>query len=90
MIGGSTYYYYDDIYYRLNLNGDYVVVPAPVTAAPAARNLSGSKVPVNILNSDGSYTTVLLVNQGGGYIGPQGEFYPGNPTVDQLRALYGK
>ncbi len=90
VVGGSTYYYYDNVYYRPNLNGDYIVVPSPVAPVPAVQGLTGRRVTVNILNSDGSYTTVQLVQQRGGYVGPQGEFYPGNPTIEQLRTLYGR
>ena len=91
VIGGSTYYYYDNIYYQDCPTG-YAVVPAPVVSQKviATQNLSGERVPINILNSNGSYTTVVLVKQGGGYVGPQGEYYPGHPTVEQLKSLYGK
>jgi hypothetical protein len=91
VIGGLTYYYYDNIYYQACPLG-YVVVPVPVESQNviATQNLSGEKVAVNIPNSNGSYTTIILVKQKDGYIGPQGEYYPGNPTIEQLRALYAK
>lgn len=91
VIGGSTYYHYNNIYYRASPSG-YVVVPAPVVnqSVAATQNLSGERVSINIPNFNGSYTTIVLVKQGGGYVGPQGEYYPGNPTIEQLRALYGK
>ena len=76
-VGGSTYYFYNNTYYTAGSSG-YVVVPAP------------ERVSINIPNFNGSYTTIVLVKQGGGYIGPQGEYYPGNPTVEQLQSLYGK
>jgi hypothetical protein len=44
---------------------------------------------INIPNSKGGFTPVKLVKHNNGYLGPQGEFYAGHPTVDQLRALYG-
>jgi hypothetical protein len=47
-------------------------------------------VTVNVPNTNGSFTPVTLIKQKDGYIGPQGEYYPGNPTVDQLKVLYGK
>ena len=91
IIGGSTYYYYDNIYYRTCPTG-YVVVSEPVVSQNviAMQNLSGARVPINIPNSNGSYTTIILIKQGGGYLGPQGEYYPGNPTLEQLKSLYGK
>jgi hypothetical protein len=91
VIGGSRYYHANNIYYRACPSG-YVVVPAPEVNQNviSGQNLSGEKVSINILNSNGSYTTVILVKQKGGYVGPQGEFYPGNPTVEQLKSLYGK
>jgi Family of unknown function (DUF6515) len=57
VIGGSTYYHYNNIYYRASPSG-YVVVPAP------------ERVSINIPNFNGSYTTIVLVKQGGGYAGP--------------------
>ncbi|NQU95072.1 MAG: hypothetical protein HQ549_02400 [Candidatus Omnitrophica bacterium] len=45
---------------------------------------------VNVPNCNGSYTPIALRKYGTGYIGPQGEYYHGNPTVAQLRALYGR
>lgn len=47
-------------------------------------------VTVNIPNGSGSYSPVLLIKVENGYIGPQGEFYPENPTVAELQVLYGK
>ena len=44
---------------------------------------------INIPNSKGGFTPVRLVKHNNGYIGPQGEFYAGHPTVEQLKALYG-
>ena len=51
---------------------------------------SSGTVVVNVPNSDGTTTPVTLTRQGSGYIGPQGEYYQDTPTVDQLKALYGK
>ena len=44
---------------------------------------------VNIPNSRGGFTPVTLIRRGDGYVGPQGEFYTGHPTVAALTALYG-
>jgi hypothetical protein len=51
---------------------------------------SDNAVMINIPNSKGEFTAVKLVKYKDGYKGPQGEFYKGHPTVDQLRVLYGK
>jgi len=94
VIGGTTYYHYDNIYYTTCPRG-YVVVPAPVVKpAPIVvakgEKQSGVTVVINVPNSNGGFTAVTLTKQGNGYIGPQGEYYAGNPTVEQLKALYGK
>ena len=104
-ISGAPYYYYDSVYYRPSPSG-YIVVPAPATnavvAAPAAtavaatpavtqpKAVSGETVVINIPNASGGYTPVTLIKHKTGYIGPQGEYYEGHPTVEQLRVLYGK
>jgi hypothetical protein len=98
IVGGATYYYYDNVYYQGYPSG-YVVVPAPVAVAPAvvapavvtpAVLPSAETLTINVPNYNGSYTPVTLVRRGNGYVGPQGEYYPGNPTVEQLKVLYGK
>ena len=65
-----------------------VVVPAPAVVQPEGS--SYVTVVINVPNSTGGYNPVTLVRHGGGYIGPQGEFYNGNPTVEELRVLYGR
>ncbi len=94
VVAGSTYYYYDNVYYR-TAPGGYVVVPQPVVVANSpmiAQSQGGNQetITINVPNSNGSFAPVTLVKQGNGYIGPQGEYYAGNPTIDQLKALYGK
>ena len=54
-----------------------------------SRNIERTVV-INVPNHNGSYTPIALRKSGSGYIGPQGEYYHGNPTVTQLRALYGR
>jgi len=104
-VSGAPYYYYDSIYYRPCPSG-YVVVPAPATTtivtAPAGTNvvtaptvtqpkvISGQTIVINIPNASGGYTPVTLTKHKTGYIGPQGEYYEGHPTVEQLRVLYGR
>lgn len=86
VVGGVPYYYYDHIYYRQFPYG-YEIVPAPVVVPVQP---SVESIIINVPNSNGTYTPVSLVKRGNGYVGPQGEFYSGNPTVEQLKALYGK
>ena len=101
-VSGAPYYYYDGIYYRPAPSG-YVVVQAPtvVTApAPAAvvitpaltepEATSGETIVINIPNASGGYVPVTLTKHKTGYLGPQGEYYEGHPSVKQLRVLYGK
>jgi hypothetical protein len=88
VVGGASYYYYENIYYKTCPTG-YIVVPAP-TAAPVVYAPQQDAITINVPNSNGSYTQVTLVKRGDGYVGPQGEYYPQNPTVEQLKALYGR
>ncbi len=100
-IDGNRYYYYNGVYYQSAPSG-YIIVPTPVAATPAAAMVAppattaapgkenGGTAVVNIPNSDGTYTPVILQKSGKGYIGPQGEYYADNPTVEQLKVLYGK
>jgi hypothetical protein len=103
-IDGSPYYYCDGSYFTSYQDG-YVVVPAPaVEVVPTGQAVqqpvesvvsvqpaqsSNGPIVINIPNSKGGYTPVKLVKANNGYIGPQGEFYAGHPTMDALRALYG-
>jgi len=94
VVGGLPYYYYDNIYYRPCPSG-YIVVPQPVlntivVSNPVVTQPSGETVTINVPNSHGGYTSVILVKYNNGYLGPQGEYYSGNPTVEQLKILYGK
>ena len=87
VVGGIPYYYGDNYYYRQAPNGGYMVVSPPVLVQPPVQ--TQEMVTINIPNSRGGYTAVLLRRAGYGFIGPQGEYYSDSPTVDQLRALYG-
>jgi len=94
IVGGARYYYYDHVYYT-DCHSGYIVVPVSVASSnvvtvSVATQPSGETVIINVPNVKGGYTPVKLVKQNNGYIGPQGEYYPGNPTVERLKALYGK
>jgi len=97
---GIVYYYLDGVYYKPVTEG-YVVVPESefekykqrketLKNEESDKNVSGEEYIVNIPNSDGSFTPVKLKKSNNGYIGPQGEFYQGHPSVEQLKVLYGK
>ncbi|MFH1398360.1 MAG: DUF6515 family protein [Candidatus Omnitrophota bacterium] len=96
VVGGSRYYHYNNAYYRDYPSG-YVVVPAPVyqnvVIAPSVtqyQGFSNETITINVPNINGSYTSVTLTKRNNGYVGPQGEYYPEHPSVEQLRALYGR
>lgn len=91
VVEGTPYYYCDNYYYRPSPYGGYVVVQPPVVAQPTVVVPQAPElVTINIPNIRGGYTVVTLRRSGAGYIGPQGEYYPGNPTVEQLKVLYGR
>jgi len=48
------------------------------------------KVVVEVTNSDGSLTPVVLKKKANVYIGPQGEHYDKKPTEEQLKERYAK
>ncbi len=92
-VRGTPYYYYNGVYYRRHASG-FIVVPVPVVqntdvSVGAVPSFSHEAVTINIPNKNGSFTPVTLVRQSNGFIGPQGEYYPDRPTVEQLRVLYG-
>ena len=86
----------EDTYYAAAPSGYAVVTlpsatPAPVTVAPPKIE-SKSEIDsyeIHIPNDNGSYTLVILKKVEKGFVGPQGEYYPEHPTVEQLKALYG-
>ncbi len=97
MIGNNAYYYYGNIFYRPYRTG-FIVVAPPVsdtttidTLTYATKEAAGGMVfTVNVPNSRGSFNEVKLTQYGKGYLGPQGEYYTGHPTVEELKVLYGK
>lgn len=98
LVNGVTYYTHDGIYYQYTPSG-FVVVPQPaVVAVPQSAvvvdpqpqvQVTADTFTVNIPNTKGGYTPVQIKRQGTGYVGPQGEYYPAFPSVDQLKAMYG-
>jgi hypothetical protein len=70
--------------------GSSVTASQAAPSAGAAAKSDGAVVTINIPNANGGFTAVKLTKYKDGYKGPQGEFYQGHPTVDELKALYGK
>lgn len=98
IIEGVPYYFYNRTYYRHCPYG-YIVVSEPaitsnVVYAPAViaspQPPAGETVTINVPGANGGYIPVILVKLNNGYIGLQGEYYQGHPTIEQLRALYGR
>lgn len=87
MFAGLTTLYYLDLCAKKSPTR-YVVVETPVTVIH--ETASAGRIRVNIPNSDGTYTQIVLRKTEGGYLGPQGELYTGHPTIEQLKVLYGK
>jgi hypothetical protein len=63
-------------------------IPAEA-AAEQSQSTSTGPITINIPNSKGGFTRVKLAKGKDGYIGPQGEFYSGHPTIAELKVLYG-
>lgn len=62
--------------------------PSAIVSSTAAG--SEDTVTINIPNSKGGYTAVVLKKSGNGFVGPQGEYYNEFPKVSQLQMMYGK
>lgn len=90
--GKTTYYFYNNTYYVQEPAGYTVVTPPSpvVTANPLAVEAPEKTVIVTVPNLNGSYIPVTLEKYSHGYKGPNGEFYPDYPTIDQLKAMYSK
>lgn len=74
-----------------------VVVAAPAQPVPATQGVtitapaaSEDAYTVNIPNSKNGYTPIVLKRSGNGFIGPQGEYYPEFPRIEQLKIMYAK
>ncbi len=94
---GMQYYTFNGVYWK-HAPAGYIVVSKPTTIAletpqPTSIEVSkdtGKSFVINIPNLDGSYTIVTLTSSGEGFTGPQGEYYPEFPQVEQLKVMYGK
>ncbi len=95
IVNGIAYYTVDNVYYQYTPQG-YMVVAPPVVkvvqAAPAVQPpvSAEQEFTVYVPDSKGGYAAVVIKRSGNGFIGPQGEFYPEFPKVEQLRVMYSK
>jgi hypothetical protein len=94
VIDGVVYYTYNGVYYTRVAQGFQVIQPPAVVGDAAT--VSASAAPdeeeiftVNILLAKGGYKAVIIKRDGAGFQGPQGEFYPEFPKVEQLKVMYG-
>ena len=102
VVNGKRYFYYNRPYFVSGPRG-YVVVDAPsyevfsgsppvyVLEEPRPADpvtLPGSYT-INIPGSQGRYVPLTFKRQGTGFIGPQGEYYPQFPSVEELKIVYG-
>lgn len=54
-----------------------------------AANEAATTTIINVKNSNGSYTPVVIRKLGNQYVGPRGEYYGAMPTEEQLKGPYG-
>jgi len=99
VINGVTYYANNGIYYVYTRHGYQVVSQPVVVAQPAVTVVVAPAAPapvvqdtftINVPNSSGGFTAVIIKKSGNGFAGPQGEFYAEFPKVSQLKVMYGK
>lgn len=96
VVRGSVFYECDGVTYVRVANGYQVVEPPdvvveePLAVTESPDNSRAESFTVNVPNTRGGYTAVLIKRSGTGFVGPQGEFYNEFPSVEQLRAMYVK
>jgi len=95
LIGGVVYYVLDDVYYR-SVPGGYIIVDKPIIKVEEAPKPPEAPKPqkdtftlyVPKKNEEG-FVPVILKRLEGGFLGPQGEFYPSAPQIEWLTEMYG-
>jgi hypothetical protein len=95
VIAGTPYWRHGGLYYRPAPNG-YIIVEQPIEVVSETPEVEPESA-----STDGTYTvyvprktgegfvSVTLEKHDGGYIGPQGEFYPEMPSTELLSEMYG-
>jgi len=85
-------YYYPNYYTPGELVSPPVVETPEVVAQPSTTVVTtdtDDSFTINIPNSVGGYTSVVIKRSGDGFIGPQGEYYSVFPKISQLKVMYG-
>jgi uncharacterized protein YcfJ len=75
--------------YVIGNESDKKKMKADIEAAKQQQAATTNTVTVNVVNSNGSITPVVLRIQGNVYVGPKGEQYMSLPTPEQLKPVYG-
>ena len=91
-IGGVEYATYNGVYY-MNTAGGYEVADPPagfegVLIAAATDNPNAIVVSLPDPSTSGQFVDIPLTRSGDGFVGPQGEYYPEFPPIEQLREMY--
>jgi hypothetical protein len=90
--GDETYYVDDGIFYRKVWDGYKVIAPPFGPRDSDGVLMAGNDrddISIRLPDSEGGYVEVLLSRTGQGFKGPQDEYYPEFPPMDQLQEMYG-
>ncbi|MBN2316609.1 MAG: hypothetical protein JXM79_21960 [Sedimentisphaerales bacterium] len=91
LIGGVVYYIVGDIYYQ-SVPGGYIIVDKPIVKvmeAPAPEPQEETFTLYVPKKNEEGFVPVILKRLEGGFLGPQGEFYPSAPQIEWLTEMYG-
>jgi len=90
--GGSHYWTNNGVYYKKVAGGYEVTSPPPgfegVLVEQAPRTVNGEDAIIVSIPDENQFIEVKLIRSGDGYRGPQGEWYPEFPRIEQLREEY--
>jgi len=79
-IDGTKYAYFQGVFYKQIFSGYEAIDPATIVL--------GGSFNIAIPNTNGAYTLIQMNAVNNGFVGPQGEFYPQFPAIQQLQAMY--
>jgi hypothetical protein len=80
IINGMTYAVYQDVFYIQTPSGYQAVDPTTL--------IYDGSFSISIPNKKGGYIQIQIQVVENGFIGPQGEFYPRFPSIQQLQTIY--